>query len=206
MKKVGLLAFLSMFSMAVNAAYIEVGDSGELTSDAQSVGDVTSISGNLNAAGDVDLYSFLWEGGVLTIDTFTGFGDFDTQLHLFDDSGFGIGENDDALNAGLMSEISLNLFAGSYFIAISDFNQDALDADGLSIFGFSNTFDDLNGNLIQGLEGNGALAGWDAPASGTGAYTITFSSALSAQIPEPSVLGLFALGLLVLVRAKRRQM
>jgi hypothetical protein len=157
----------------------------------------------LNPGTDVDLFRYNWGGGVLTLNTFSPPNLVDPQLHLFDGTGVGIGENDDA--AGLQSEISLNLAAGAYLIGISSFNNDALDAVNGSVFGFTNTFDDLNGNFIQGPEpGAGLLAGWDNETSASpGSYVISFSSP-TVTVPEPSLTALLSLGLVVTAFARRR--
>ena len=192
--KVFLVLICSLFAVTANAQIVnEIGDAPGLL-PGQAVGpSTTQIIGD-NLDGTEDLFSFIWGGGDLTIDTFGS--DFDTQLHLFDGAGAGIGENDDSGFIGVQSEIALNLAAGSYFIGLTGFNNDALDSSGADIFGFTNTFDDLNGNTIQGPEDSpaGVLAGWSGGGD-TGNYNINFSSAVSVSVPEPSstiVCGMFA--------------
>lgn len=203
-----LATLLLVLPMSANAVLInEVGDAPDLL-PGQSVADgTTSISGNLFASNDVDLFAFVWGGGVLTID---GIGSvFDAQLHLFDSSGMGIGENDDGAVGPTCGgfncpAISLNLAADLYYIAISSFNNDALDAASLPVFGFTNTFFDLAGNFIQGPLGNGALAGWDGFGGSSGSYNINFSAAVNA-VPEPGTLALLGIGLLGVGLARRRR-
>ena len=114
-------------SQSLHASIINEGpgDAGQLTGTAQMVGVIgggDTIQGTIEDASDVDLFGFSWGGGLLEINTFGAFV-FDTQLHLFDSTGAGIGENDDS--GGLQSQIALNLAAGDYFIGISPFNIDA---------------------------------------------------------------------------------
>ena len=66
------------------------------------------------------------------------------------------------------------------------------------------TFDDLNGNFIQGPENDpaGVLAGWDSPGIPGGDYVINFSESVS--VPEPtSTLILLGTAGLALVRRRR---
>ncbi len=209
-----LLAGLTALGMTFAGAsahaitYFEAGDTGDLAGTAQAIGAADDISGGLTAGSDdVDLYSFIWGGGVLSIDTDGS--SFDTQLHLFDALGNGIAENDDGSGLGLLSAISLDLAAGTYLLGITDFNNDAVDAGGNPIFGFSNTFDDLAGNFIQGPEGNGPLAGWDGGNfGGSGEYVINFSATTSAPptgVAEPGTLLMLGAGLLGFAATRRRK-
>ena len=93
-KIIGVIAGLVFTTQVQAIPIVESGDATDLL-PGQSVADgTTSISGSLGAGGDItDLYAFTWVGGILTIDTIGSA--FDTQLHLFDGAGFGIGENDD---------------------------------------------------------------------------------------------------------------
>lgn len=204
MKNVLAIAALVAVAGAANAqVYNEMGDATD-TPPGQSVTNGTTSIVGTNLGNDADVYGFSWGGGSLTMDTFGGGGAFDTQLHLFDIAGNGIGENDDSGNggSGLESQISLNLAAGSYLIGITSFNNDAVDAGNLPVFGFTNTFNDDLGNFIQGPEGNGPLAGWDLGGGGSGAYVITFSSAVNA-VPAPGALALFGLGGIAAIRRRR---
>ena len=210
MKKfIGFLAVVAMVATSANAygsIYNEIGDAGQLVGTAQvlpALGGGDSIVGNLIPGSDVDLFCFNWQGGVLAMDTFTATG-FDSQLHLFDAAGNGIGENDDSPNGpGLRSEIALNLAAGTYYLGISAFNNDAVDAGNNDIFGFAGAFSDLNGNTIQAPQGAGPLAGWDGgTGSGGGGYTISFTGA--SVVPEPASLMIWTcLGAALFVRRRK---
>ena len=181
---------LALIACSTSSAQVfnEVGDATDLLPGQLVTVGTTQIVGTVDA-GDPDLYAFDWTGGELVIDTLGS--DFDTQLHLFDGAGFGIGENDDAV--GLLSELAFDLDAGNYFIGITGFNNDALDENGNPIFGFNNTFNDLNGNFIQGPEGNGALAAWDG-GGGAGSYNINFSAPVGVPEPTSAFVLLGALG------------
>ncbi len=202
MKNVLAIAALVAVAGSANAqVYNEVGDATDTPPGQSVTNGTTSILGFTDGV-DSDVYGFSWGGGILTIDTFGTA--YDTQLHLFDIAGNGIGENDDSVNgAGLDSQISLDLGAGIYLIGITEFNNDAQDVGGNDIFGFTNTYTDLLGNLIQGLEGGGALAQWDgAIFGGGGDYVINFSSAVNA-VPAPGALALLGLGGIAAIRRRR---
>jgi len=199
--KLCLALGLCLIGATANAqTFNELGDATSFLLGQPVTNGITQIDGFL-AAGDEDLYSFFWSGGSLEIDTFGTTG-FDTQLHLFDGAGLGIGENDDA-GGTLESEIALTLAAGNYFIGITAFNNDALDAAGNEIFSFTNSFFDNNGNTIQNVQVGGALAAWNGGGGAGGLYSINFSSAVG--VPEPSSFAIACLcfGALAVGRRKR---
>lgn len=185
-------------SVANGQIFNEIGDATDVL-PGQSVTNGTLQIVGFNGGGDNDVFAFSWSGGDLVIDSRDA--GFDTQLHLFDYSGNGIGENDDSVAYGLNSEIALTLAAGNYLIGITSFNNDAIDGAALPIFGFTNTFSDNNGNFIQGPEGNGTLAAWDGLSDG-GDYNIYFSSAVNA-IPAPGAMALLGLGGIAAIRRRR---
>ncbi|MDQ7012603.1 MAG: DVUA0089 family protein [Planctomycetota bacterium] len=205
MKNVLAIAALVAVAGSANAqVFNEIGDATDTPPGQSVTNGTTSIMGT-NMGADADVYGFSWGGGSLTIDSFGGADGFDTQLHLFDGNGNGIGENDDSSNGGtgLESQISLNLAAGIYLIGITEFNNDAQDAGGNDIFGFTNTYLDDLGNFIQGLEGGGALAQWDGSSFGSGGrYVINFSSPVNA-VPAPGAMALLGLGGIAAIRRRR---
>lgn len=202
MKKIlSIGAIVAIAGAADASVFNEIGDATDLQPGQDVVNGTTSISGLTVSTSDVDLYAFAWGGGSLVIDSAGS--SFDTQLHLFDFAGNGIAENDDSAAFSPQSEIALNLAAGNYLIGMTDFNNDAVDGAALPVFGFTNTFNDDNGNFIQGPEGNGPLAGWDSSGFNTGGtYSINFSAAVD-RVPAPGAAGLLALGGLIAARRRR---
>ncbi len=162
------------------------GDAGDLPATAQLVtlpdrqpcqDPVTRIRGN-HTADDVDMYVICITDPnafvASTVDT-TG---WDTQLWLFRCDGTGVAFNDDS--GGVQSRIdnSSNCIAqaGTYLLAISRYNRDAIDANGQLLW---------NNSPFTGVrcpDGPGAsnpVAGWQStsPTSAGGAYIITLEGA-----------------------------
>ena len=187
--------------------YSEVGDSGDSIATSQAAGSANAggIVGGFGGTGDVDMYSFTWGGGGLYIDSFSGF-TFDTQLFLFDSAGFGVLGNDDhgsicpgVPGSGLQSclDLSGGLAAGTYYIAISAFNNDPLDGAALPMMSCA-------GFTTQCLSVGGPLAGWTGGSGtpGSSAYAINFTPTAAA---EPGILMLLGIGLAGLGFARRRR-
>lgn len=104
----------------------ELGDAGQLLSDAQVIPSGTTtldtINGQISSNNDVDLFKITLAGGAFSATTGEN-AVFDTQLFLFDEDGTLIAENDDSNNLqSTLSESSLD--AGTYFLGISSFNND----------------------------------------------------------------------------------
>jgi hypothetical protein len=170
-------ALLALLAAPALAQWVEDGDAGDLPATAQvpiGVGGLTTITGNMPAS-DVDMYCIM----VLEPTTFTaqtcGVGaTWDTQLFLFRSDGVGVTWDDDACDPGLQSLISpfgactYNAGPGVYYIAISKYNKDPLNANGTAVF-----------STAFGCNTNPAapVASWGTTTTTLGgAYVITFTS------------------------------
>lgn len=201
LKKLALVAALvSMGSNAAMAAiYSEVGDAGHTLGTAQVLGGgTTGITGSLG--GDADIFRFVWGGGTFYADTLGSA--FDTQLFLFDSTGAGIRANDDGLT-GLRSYIDPLLVSGTYYLAISGFDNDPVSASGVMFQ--SSPYGPQYGPLFPGE----SLQSWTG-GGGSGSYVINFRSASgdvvqTGQVPEPASVALLGLGLAGLFASRRKQ-
>ena len=101
------------------SVYNEVGDAGQTLATVQSVGSyTTAISGSLHNNDGADVFSFHWNGGTFSADTFgTG---FDTMLSVFNSSGNILAFNDDYPWC-CSSYVSVGLAAGNYLLGITYF-------------------------------------------------------------------------------------
>ena len=170
------------------AAHAESTDIGQ-TLDTAGAGAAT-ISGTLGAEGDVDLYQICIAGDHQFGVHVDGAGG-DGQLFLFDANGNGVLWNDDSSTGDLVpqlpagsSPLLTGLAAGTYYLAIDNFNFDPFSAAG-SIFADSTTTD---GDPVDPADGPGSgspLAGWTGEAGGfpgIADYTMTLSG-LCSQAP-----------------------
>lgn len=116
------------------AQWVEAGDAGELPATAQvpngTVTSLTSIAGTL-AAGDVDMFLIDIVDPVAFTASTVGGTTVDTQLFLFFRDGRGVTHHDGFTGStGPQSLITGNFvpFAGSYYLAISEYDRDPRSA------------------------------------------------------------------------------
>ena len=142
----------------------EIGDAGQLLPNAQVIPSGTttldSITGTISSNNDVDLFQINLNGETFSATTVDG-ADFDTSLFLFDEDGTLIAENDDVNDDVEQSTISQSsLDAGTYFLAISSYDNNAV------------------GSPLTGFTGNG---------QSNGDYTINLTGVESAPSPAFSL-------------------
>ena len=190
-------------ALAANASadvYDEVGDTGDLMPSAQIVpGGINVIDGELNPAGDVDLYGVRFNfTGTLQIDAVRDVGTpLDMNLHAFNSMGNPLGANDDGSDmgdTGLNSVLFIDITPGLYYFGVGENNLEATDGMGNRIQ------DNDTGILIP----DGILGGWEgsgtSDSADTGGYTIVFSE---FSVPAPGSLALLGLGGLAAARRRR---
>ncbi|MFA6044415.1 MAG: hypothetical protein WC718_05475 [Phycisphaerales bacterium] len=152
------------------------GDAGELPTTAQVIagpdGPVDSIGGNI-VNGETDMFAInICDPSSFSADpAISTRTDFDTQLFLFDSNGVGVEFNDDT--TGLISRLDNSFVTapGLYYIAISGYNRDPLDADG-SLLWNNTPF-----NTVRAPDGPGAtnpVSSWTGT-GGSGSYIITLT-------------------------------
>ena len=118
--------------------YIETTDAGATLATAYTItggGSLTTISGTLSDAYDVDLFKIVIASPTLFSATTIGSStpwDLDTQLYLFDSTGHAVFGNDDADYTTLQSTISASsishLTSGIYYLAISQSGNDPVNS------------------------------------------------------------------------------
>ena len=187
-----LPAFLEPPAPAVAEVFF---DAGQLLPDAQVIPTGTpAITGNLSSGNDVDLFQITLAGG----GTFsaTTASNLDSQLFLFDENGLGVFANDDSestLQATLPAGSPLTpLEAGTYFLAISDFNNDPVSSQG-NIFGFSEDFSPLQ--IPIGPGGGLPLSGFTGSGFGIGGDYAIALTGIEGQAISPLSLGASPAGL-----------
>jgi hypothetical protein len=152
----------------------------------------------------VDMYGFtVFTPFLLSAETIGFIGDVpDPQLFLFDGTGMGLLWNNDRSLSPVDTQAALPLAMygpGGYYLAISWFGVDPVDALGNYLFDSlgSNGGGPVNPNPVAGWLDTGAPGQWDDET-----YAIAFN--LTA-VPEPSTfgMGLAGAGLLLLWRRKK---
>lgn len=166
------LAF-SALSLPAQGPWSEVGDAGDLPASAQgmhgSIFALPAITGTLGTPGDVDMYWIDIVSPAAFSATTVGGTSVDTQLWLFLPDGRGVVYHD-GVNPSLQSTISgANVpAAGTYLLAISAYNADALAAGDLLWADFPYDPEQAP-NGPRRLE---AVDAWSSSGFQTGAYTI----------------------------------
>jgi len=169
----GLLCAVIAARPAVATLWTEAGDAGDLPATAQvphGAGTLTAIAGSLGPGGDADLY-LIQIVDPMAFEASTCSGVADTQLWLFARDGTGITFDDDDPDCGVLSTITgAHVPAGgSYVLAVSAYDWDALDPEGRVIW-LDAPFD-----VERAPDGPGApgpLAAWGGTAYEDGSYTI----------------------------------
>jgi hypothetical protein len=185
--------------------WVEMGDAGQ---DGVGAAQATVGSGALDTITgtvglDVDLFQIrITDVAGFSASTIGGAG-FDTQLFLFAADGTGITENDDS--GGLQSLINSDGLLGSgatagiYYLALTSFNNQPIDGDGLGMFGFST----WPGSGDQRMPSTmGSLVSWDGSGFEEGDYSIRLTGA-EYSVPAPASLALLGLGGLAAARRRR---
>jgi hypothetical protein len=193
---VSVMSMISVSKQAVAFTWAEVDDAGELPGTAQlTTGkeNLEFITGFLESPTDVDMYAIYITGNesfsATTVGWTTG---VDTQLTLFDSSGYGIYSNDDESTEVLQSTLpDRYLTPGLYYLAISDYDWDPVSDEGFifpSHYPFFHYQTDVEGPTDVG--GGSPITGWDGLSlTGGGSYTIALTGAIaSAAIQKPSIM------------------
>jgi hypothetical protein len=154
------------------------GDAGDLPATAQLVtlpdqtpcqSPVTRIRGD-NGASDVDMYVICITDPANFVASTVGTTSWDTQLWLFRCDGTGVVANDDY--SGLQSRIdnTPNCIqeAGTYLLAISRYNRDAVDANNNPLW---------SSGALSCASNPNPIAGWTGTTSAGGRYVISLQGA-----------------------------
>ena len=188
---IGCVVIIISVSQQVMAfSWTEVDDASQLPVTAQAIvgeGPLEFIGGVLESPTDVDMYAIYITGSesfsATTVGWTTG---VDTQLTLFDSSGYGVYSNDDESTDVLQSTLpDCYLTPGIYYLAISDYDWDPVSDEGF-IFPSHYPFVYLRTEVEGPTDVGGAspISGWDGlSAMGGGSYTIALTGAVASGAP-----------------------
>jgi MYXO-CTERM domain-containing protein len=210
----GLAAPLAQAGPVWNEIADGGGDAGSTIATAQVVGpgEITSITGTTSPSDQQDLF-VIHITSVSMFSALTDMGtDYDTQLWLFNTSGFLVTGNDDDTDSPVTFGSQLSpgpntdgtpglINPGTYILAVSGFGSpgnggpgDPRDAGGLAL---ANQASFIEHTGPDGPGGANPLASW-VPGADTGSYVIAITG-----VPAPGALAL--LGLAGLLAARRRR-
>lgn len=175
------------------AASITESESNDTFASANAVSHgIQTLLGSINPGQDVDIWKFGLGAGTnfsasVAAKTTTN-GVFDISMVLFDSTGHAWSGND-----GTDSAINFSVTnAGSYYLAVSSYANEALDA-------FGNPLRDSFFWTDANITGT-TFDSWSGQAFGGGNYTLSVNS-----VPVPAATWLFGSGLIGLVAAGRRR-
>ncbi len=206
-----LFALAAVYTLIIPSAgasdWTEIGDAPALIPGQAVVGppdtDVDFIHGSFLGADDVDLYQiFINRPDVFNASTID-FTSADTQLFLFDIDGNGVTHNDDNVQPGIGLQSRLTgqfvTSPGIYYLAITQYNNDALNPDGDLIW---NNTPFRAERQPDGPGAPGPLNGWSVSNIG-GDFTYSIELSGVHFIPGPGTLGVLAIGGLGMLRRRR---
>ena len=203
------VVLLAGYSTSSAQVWAEVGEAVELLPGQTTlgVGALTTITGNISADNDADLYAIrIVDFANFDATTDNAIGTLeDTQLYLFTSGGIGVTFNDDDPAGGTFRSHVTGVFLpgnGLFYIAISPWDRDPLDGAGLQIW------NDSPFNVERAPDGPGALGPltvWDDNGNENGTYQIDLRGAEFAAVPEPASMIALGLGVSALLAKRRRK-
>jgi len=183
-----VLAALLLVSVAGAQTWMEDGDAAALLPGQTTIGSgpLTSISGTLTSGSDVDLYAIYIDDPQNFSAQTCGGTSIDSCLYLFDENGNGVSMSEDGCGAQSWITSQFVTAAGLYYIAMSAYDYDPLNAGGFEIW------NDAPWGVERAPDGPGApgpLASWGGGAGGSGGYIIALTGAQFAQYGPPPATG-----------------
>jgi len=182
---------LALASSASAQLWVESGDAGDLPGTAQvpsGSGALLEISGTISSNADADMYCITIPNPATFRATSCGGTTIDTQMWLFDPDGKGVSfDDDDPGGCGLQSTLT-GVFVpggGQYYLAISTYSNDALNAAGQEIwndqpFGVERTPDGAGA-------GDPFVVSWNGGGFSSGAYRISLVGVEYCGGPVPTI-------------------
>jgi len=199
---------LAASSLSFSQVWTEVGDAEELLPGQTTVGTGTlaAITGTMDL-DEVDLYAIrITDSESFRASTHNEFGTMvDTQLFLFDSSGFGVTHNDDDPDGTtLRSTITSQFLTGNglYYLGISSLDVDPVGGI-LALEIWADEPWDVE-RSPDGLGANESLRQWAGFADSTGTYQIDLTGAEFAAVPEPASMAVVGLGVAALLRRRKK--